>query len=328
MQQTFSKACIYEQLYHHEIRAFPHELELFQSKTLRRLKFLSHYGTASLLSPIMHSRLDHTIGVWSIISRFFPKDEELRIAALLHDIGHLPFSHAVEKTLGFNHHRNTEKLIREGEVARILQKYGYDSERIIHILNTDTPLTNKTSFLGADHFDSFLRDAYLVGGTPQKPHELLCNVGFNGNYIETDIETGLHIMEAMVLDHLSFLSPYALAVDGLLAKAIEAYGRFHGVDISFIEPLTNYELMYHLQNSECPIVKELINVIIWEPHRIIISEEKNVNMMKVEVKKIYDKEVLVKGNPITVFSEEAKAKLKQIRELQKSYYVVYTTPAS
>lgn len=327
MQQTFSQAFIYEPLYRHEIKAFPHELELFQSKTLRRLKFLSHYGTASLFSPIMHSRLDHTVGVWSIISRFFPKDEELRLAALLHDIGHLPFSHAVEKTLGFNHHKNTERLVQDGEVSCILQKCGYSPERIVSLLNADTPLTSNTNYLGADHFDSFLRDAYFVGGTPQKPHEFLDNVGFSGNFIETDVETGLHIMDAMVLDHLSFLSPYALAVDGLLAKAVEAYGRFHEVDISFIEPLTNYELIYHLQTSECPVVKELMNIILWEPHRIIVSEQDSGNMMKVEVKKIYDKEVLVGGQPITLLSEGAKEKLRRVKSLQKTYFVTYDTSA-
>ncbi|MFC6602514.1 HD domain-containing protein [Ectobacillus funiculus] len=99
MQQTFCQETVYDPLYRHEIKALPHELELFQSKTLRRLKFLSHYGTASLYSPIMHSRLDHTIGVWSVIARFFPNDKELRLAALLHDIGHLPFLMLLKKHL-------------------------------------------------------------------------------------------------------------------------------------------------------------------------------------------------------------------------------------
>ncbi|MCP8970866.1 HD domain-containing protein [Ectobacillus ponti] len=323
MQQTFCKDLVYDPLYRHEVKALPHEMELFQSKTLRRLKFLSHYGTASLYSSIMHSRLDHTIGVWSIIARFFPQDKELRLAALLHDIGHLPFSHAVEKTLGFNHHANTERMIREGEVNRILRKYGYNGERIIALLNSDTPLTNQTKFLGTDHFDSFLRDAYLVGSTTKKPGELLDAVRFNGNYIETDLETGLHILDAMVADHVSFLNPHAIAIDGLLSQAVLAYARYHEVELSFIEPLTNYELLYHLQTSECPYVSELVNVILWEPHRIAISEEAREGALQVDVKKVYDKEVLVGGKEITLWSAEAVCKLEQVRALQKSYYISY-----
>ncbi|MDG4655747.1 HD domain-containing protein [Ectobacillus antri] len=323
MRQTFKQAFIYEPLYRYEVTALPHELELFQSKTLRRLKFLTHYGTASLFSSIMHSRLDHTVGVWSIIARFFPQEQELRLAALLHDIGHLPFSHAVEKTLGFNHHQNTEKLIEEGEIAGTLRKYGFKPTSITTLLNQNTPLTNTTSYLGADHFDSFLRDAYFEGGTVHNPYELVNKIHFNGNVIETDVETGLHIMDAMVVDHTSFLSPYALAIDGLLAKAIEAYSEFHSVNISFIEPLTNYELIYHLQTSESPLVKELIKIILWEPYRISVSEEIKKEALQVEVKKIYDKEVLVDGKPITLVSQVAREKLQQIRDLQKTYYVTY-----
>jgi HD superfamily phosphohydrolase len=323
MQQTFCKAVLYEPLYQYEMKVLPCELELFQCKTLRRLKFLSHYGTASLFSPIMHSRLDHTIGVWSVIARFFSENLELRLAALLHDIGHLPFSHAVEKTLGFNHHANTEKLIREGEVGTILKKHGFEPEKIVALLNVDTPLTSKTKFLGADHFDSFLRDSYLAGDMKQKPSELVNNIHFSGNYIETDVETGLHIMEAMVHDHLAFLNPQAIAIDGLLAKAVTVYANYHEVQPSFIERLTNYELIYHLQTSECEEAQELMNVILWEPHRIMITEEEQEGALKVDVKKIYDKEVLVFGSPITHYSEEAKQKLKKIRELMKTYYVTY-----
>lgn len=323
MQQTFCQETVYDPLYRHEIKALPHELELFQSKTLRRLKFLSHYGTASLYSPIMHSRLDHTIGVWSVIARFFPNDKELRLAALLHDIGHLPFSHAVEKTLGFNHHANTEKLIREGEAARILKKHGYNGEHIVALLNENTPLTSKTSLLGADHFDSFLRDAYLVGGIAKEPWELIQNIRFLGNFVETDIETGLHIMEAMVVDHNAFLSPLAIAIDGLLSKAVAAYAKHQEVKLSFIEPLTNYELIYHLQTCESPEVKELMNVVLWEPHRICIHETPAKERMQVEVKKVYDKEVLVDGRPISTLSEEAQEQLKKVKSLQKTYYVSY-----
>ncbi|MBO9130379.1 HD domain-containing protein [Bacillus sp. 165] len=323
MQQTFCSTVLYEPLYQHEIKVLPCELELFQCKTLRRLKFLSHYGTASLFSPIMHSRLDHTIGVWSVISRFFPEDLELRLAALLHDIGHLPFSHAVEKTLGFNHHTNTEKLILEGEAATILQKHGFEPKRIVALLNTDTPLTSKTKFLGADHFDSFLRDSYLAGDMSRKPSDIINSIHFSGNYVETDVETGLVIMEAMVHDHVAFLNPQAIAIDGLLAKAVSAYAKYHEVQLSFIEGLTNYELIHHLQTSECERVKELMNIILWEPHRIIISEYAQADAMKVDVKKIYDKEVLVLGKSITLFSEEAVHKLEKIQNLMKTFYVTY-----
>lgn len=43
------------------------ELELFQSSYLRRLKYLAHFGAASLVSPVVHSRFEHTLGVLKLV---------------------------------------------------------------------------------------------------------------------------------------------------------------------------------------------------------------------------------------------------------------------
>ncbi|WP_231686949.1 HD domain-containing protein [Bacillus sp. JCM 19034] len=101
------------------VEPHPWEMELFQSKPVRRLKQLAHFGAGSLISPVVHTRYEHTIGVWKLVSIFFPDEILLRAAAILHDVGHLPFSHSVEKTLGFNHHRLTEEYINEEEISSI-----------------------------------------------------------------------------------------------------------------------------------------------------------------------------------------------------------------
>jgi HD superfamily phosphohydrolase len=95
---------IYDPFYQITTKLTLGSMNYSQSKALKRLKFLSHYGTASFITAAKHTRYEHTVGVWTIIAHFFPIEKELRVAALLHDIGHLPFSHAVERTPGFNHH--------------------------------------------------------------------------------------------------------------------------------------------------------------------------------------------------------------------------------
>lgn len=314
---------IIEPFYQTSINSLPCEVELLQSRTLRRLKFLSHFGTGSLFTSAKHSRFEHTIGVWTIISTFFPKDEELRIAAVLHDIGHLPFSHAVERTLGFNHHKITEENIRGEEISTILSKYGYSPERIIEILDNDSPLSHKTPYLSADHLDSFLRDAYMLGKSKEHPATIFKNLSFNHHNVETNVETGKHIMGAIYEDHKTFLSPIALALDAMLAKAISIFAGEKEVDLQFIQSLTNNELLNLLQSSEIKAIDDILTIILWDPERVSIYSEVIRGAEKIEVKKIYDKTPLVNGTPLTEICSDSLEKLKAIRLMKKSYYYSY-----
>ncbi|MFT4416421.1 HD domain-containing protein [Fredinandcohnia humi] len=314
---------IHEPFYQTNIHPYPWEYELLQTRTLRRLKFLSHYGVGSLVTAAKHSRFEHTIGVWTIIATLFSKDEELRIAALLHDIGHLPFSHAVERTLGFNHHKLTEERIRGEEISSILLKYGFSPEKIIQLLGIDTPLSHKTNYLSADHLDSFLRDAYMLGKLRVHPSEVLKNISFSHHYVQTDIDTGRRIMEAIHADHLSFLAPINLALDALLAKAISIFAEASNEEVSSIQSLTNNELLQVLINSSHPQVNEIMEVILWYPEKLCFYEEEVEGATKVEVKKIYDKSPLVDGTPLVSICAESNERLAKVRSLKKAHYFTY-----
>ena len=110
----------------------------------------------------------------------------VRIAALLHDIGHLPFSHAAEDALlpeGWNHERLTTEMIRHSEIAGILQgnKPPIDVEDVVDLawdvkkrMTVDPTLTLspwKTllneiitgNTFGADRIDYLLRDSWHAG---------------------------------------------------------------------------------------------------------------------------------------------------------------------
>lgn len=100
------------------------EKELFLTKSVRRLKHLAHFGARSYISPVVHTRFEHTVGVWKLAAHFFPEDSLIRAAAILHDIGHVPFSHSVERALGYNHHELTNQLIQEEAISNLLQDAG------------------------------------------------------------------------------------------------------------------------------------------------------------------------------------------------------------
>ncbi|MHC4169391.1 MAG: HD domain-containing protein [Planctomycetota bacterium] len=87
------------------------ETELIDTPTFQRLRGIKQLGFAYLVYPnARHSRFEHSLGVMHIMTRilesFRSKDKDsvsdevfrkLRVAALLHDIGHYPYSHLMEK---------------------------------------------------------------------------------------------------------------------------------------------------------------------------------------------------------------------------------------
>ncbi|WP_407270349.1 HD domain-containing protein [Radiobacillus sp. PE A8.2] len=310
----------FEPLYQTKVKIFPWEFELLHTKTLRRLKHLSHYGTGSFITTVKHSRFEHTIGVFTVIATFFPDEEELRIAALLHDIGHLPFSHAVEKTLSFNHHQLTEQYIKEIEVASILDKYGFSADRVIALLNDNSPLSHQTPYLSADHFDSFMRDAYMNGKSKEHPAEVFKRISFQGNYIEADLQTSRTIMHSIHADHANFLSPVMVCLDALLAKAITIYAAETEVELGVIQRLVNSELIQLLREVKIDRITNILDTIMYNPERLSVYPVPGNELDEIRVVKIYDKTPLVDGAPLTAFCEESQVLMGEIRAMKKTYY--------
>ncbi|KHF38208.1 HD domain-containing protein [Halalkalibacter okhensis] len=298
------------------------EIKLIQSKPLRRLKHLAHFGAGSFVSPVVHSRFEHTLGVWKLTALYFPEDIELRVAALLHDIGHLPFSHAVEKTLEFNHHQLTEQYILEDEVSSILEQYNINPNRMIEILNEPSVITGKEGILGIDHLDSFFRDTYMAGMIETLPKHLLHKIRCTPKGIDTDIETGHYLLQLILADHKLFLSPYMVAVDRLLAESIKLHWSVDSVNKSEFARLTDSVVVSMLKTSPSAEAKKLINTLIFEPNKIRINDINSGNGYEISVRKVYSKVPLYQGKPLTEHSNEARNIMKELHDLSFNSEVI------
>lgn len=320
IQHSFINNEIWEPLYQNKLTAHPWEIELFNNESIRRLKHLHHFGAASLYCPIVHSRFEHTLGVWSLTNRFFFDSPELRIAAILHDVGHLPFSHAIEKTLGFNHHAITEEKVSCGSIANILKKYGFNPLDIIDILNNDTALSSKTDFLGLDHLDSFLRDTFFSGLYNKKPAEIISEIRFVDNYVNTNKDIALHLVDLIVSEHQIMFSPIFIAMDELLSQALSIYVNENNVDKNLILSMVDYEVMYLLQKCDHKAIKE-IHHLLRNPNQIKIYDEKEEHTIEIKPRKTYKKQPLVNGISILNLNRSALDKFKKIESLNRNYYV-------
>ena len=121
-------------------------LQLIESPEMQRLNGVKQLGLGYLIFPgANHTRLEHSLGVSYVAARMgsalkLPKEEieTLRVAGLLHDLGHAPFSHTLEFLLhgktGKDHMEITADIIR-GKIDLVSEDLPDGRERIHEILN-------------------------------------------------------------------------------------------------------------------------------------------------------------------------------------------------
>ena len=227
-----------------EITLTPLERELLRTWWVRRLSFVAHAGAASITTTQTYSRLEHSLGVLALVAHFAPEDHEARAAALLHDIGHLPFSHTLEGIAGLDHH--TLGRDRVGELGPLLVHHGTSAERMIALDSGDlpSPLQASSGAMKLDHLDSFVRSGQAHGRTVLLPPELLSRCRLRDGGVDTDRATAdelvrLVIAEARAQRDGPNIVPIAVLRD-LVTRALASPGAAFGPEE--LETMTDGDL--------------------------------------------------------------------------------------
>ena len=149
-------------------------LSLLDSPALQRLRYIKQLGFSYLVYPgANHTRFEHSLGTMflaDVASRRFgltDHDHTLVVAAaLLHDIGHGPFSHASEPFIEMfldRTHDDIEPIVEEQAGDR-LREWGIDSSELCAVVKGNHPLSGIIhGDLDVDRMDYLLRDAYYTG---------------------------------------------------------------------------------------------------------------------------------------------------------------------
>lgn len=147
------------------------EIKLIDTPQMQRLRRIKQLGFTHLVYPgANHTRFEHSIGTMHIASKIADNiglDEDskkmVRSAALLHDVGHGPFSHVSEGVLDFSHEYLASRVIRESGIYGILNEM-FDPQEIINIINGEGHLGQIiSSELDADRMDYLIRDSHYTG---------------------------------------------------------------------------------------------------------------------------------------------------------------------
>lgn len=173
---------------HDFITLYPHEIKLVDSPVFQRLRRIRQLAGAHLVYPgAQHSRFEHSLGTMHIASQaanvlnekgyLNSKDSEnIRMAALLHDIGHGPFSHlfeeVIQKKKKISHEEMGKKLILKSEIGDIITKSGFDKAFLSKLAFGDSKYQFMNEIisggLSADMMDYLLRDGYFTGSEHAK----------------------------------------------------------------------------------------------------------------------------------------------------------------
>jgi len=177
---------------HVYVRADDLESAVLRTRPVQRLRWVRQLGLAHLVFPgAEHSRFSHALGAMELAGRVYdalaekapdlldgdprcPERRRVRLAALLHDVGHAPFSHSAEELFedGLTHEDMTVRLLQSPEVAGALEPAGAEGVAVDDVARILTGRGAETERLLAqivsgeldvDKMDYLLRDSLYCG---------------------------------------------------------------------------------------------------------------------------------------------------------------------
>lgn len=214
------------------------EMKIVNTPPFQRLRYIRQLALTYLVYPgAEHSRFAHSMGVMEFSTKMFDtlmmkhqsklrwskaraerNRQLLRLAALLHDTGHAPFSHASEDLLPeISHEEISRRFMLAEPIASLINEFkkslSITAQNVADFFSAEN-IDPDTSFLreifsgeiDADKLDYLYRDSLFTGVhygrfDYQRLIQSLCLIPDpeKGNYIMAIEHGGLHALEAMVL---------------------------------------------------------------------------------------------------------------------------------
>ena len=273
---------------HGYVRISRTERSVIDTEPLQRLRRIRQLAGSEFVYPAAnHTRFEHAIGVMHLagaLSEALPIDlsqhqqRQLRLAALLHDIGHGPFSHVFEplmtKYLRKNHEDFVPWLVNKTEIAERLEAAGFNAKTlgqlaIGKLTDKKRPYLDQiiSGGVDVDKMDYIVRDSFHTGAGYGSidVHRLLYTMDVIDGDLSVD-GTALATLESFLLARFeSFRTIYfhraSRAVQIMIVRALEAArDELHLLDFDGPEDylkLDDYKVWTELK--ECKRSKKIMN---------------------------------------------------------------------
>ncbi len=352
---------------HEYIRLSSEELRIIDHPLLQRLRWISQLSGAQFVFPsAVHTRLAHVLGTMHLAGmyaeRIFQEDPEkghkitvARLAGLLHDVGHGPFSHQFDDSVyrhvypntlhGHDKHRN--RIITETEIKDLIENAGVTPKELMDVWSgrDHVLLAIVQGTLGADRMDFLVRDSYFAG-TSQFGQLPIQRIIHHASIRDHDGLPSLHY-HAKILDDIYqallgrffqykglYFHKASRAADILITKMLEAATLPLGLpervnDWEAFSFLNEYSLIGEIMSSNNPeleaakaICKRLMHrdlpKLVWEQ----ILEEDTIQLISQNFEQ--GARQIAENQFIEPLKEVAKQKGKEL----PPYYTDFTYPMS
>ncbi len=245
-------------------------LEVVDSPEMQRLRRVSQLGFSSLVYPgANHSRFEHSLGTYFLTKQVAQnlglEDQALPVAGLLHDVGHLPFSHTTEAffrdATGKDHEDLIKEKLRGKAIGDSLSDAGFTRSEIIRTYRGPVGKVI-TGDLGTDRIDYLLRDAHYTGVMFSAEFERILDTLAFGRELYLQ-EKGLRAAESMLLARFwMYPSVYGHHTTRIAAHMLERSLQRAAIDgfrVEEMPELDDYSLLQSLSAFEPETVERLMN---------------------------------------------------------------------
>ncbi|AGN02245.1 HD superfamily phosphohydrolase [Salinarchaeum sp. Harcht-Bsk1] len=286
---------------------------LLDTPALQRLRRISQLGTVSLVYPSAnHTRFEHSLGVYHLADRALAhlparqqRAKRVRAAAILHDVGHAPFSHNVEELLARRtgtYHDEVHDRLDSGEVGDVLREYDVDPAEVADLVAGEGRYGQLVSGeLDVDRMDYLVRDAHHTGvpyGTIDHSR-LVRELTFRDNRLvlgEGNVQTAESLLIARALMNPTVYRHHVARISkSMLRRGTEALIDEGEIDAEAVSEMDDPELLVALRNCEPAAIyarrlddRELFKRAVWAeledvPEHVVDADHETVRELEGQI---------------------------------------------
>jgi hypothetical protein len=238
-------------------------LEIADTPQMQRLRWIKQLGLASLVYPgANHTRFEHSLGAYHLADLLanhlgLPEEDKMLVgaAALLHDVGHGPLSHATEAALVpylRKEHESIIDILKKGELRAVLDKYGLKATDIQAAINGVGLGQIVSGEIDVDRMDYLIRDAHYTGvayGVIDRLR-LLQKMTLHGGELVVEaggVQAATSLLISRLLMHPSVYYHHVCRISECMVSAGIRHMIEEGTSASYVKDMDDMELFNSLQ---------------------------------------------------------------------------------